>query len=382
MHRRRLSARRAKDEHAATDNRLRTAERVFVAVDLSNVHFGSQTSSGARNLAIRLDVRQLVGLLASDSSGRPRQLARQWGAAAASPSRETLCDLWERHGYTIRRLPPGHNGREVGIDEAMHAQIYEWLEAEYPPHVQPVLALLTGDGNPNQGGTTFPRVIEAALRRGWHVELYTWRACTSAVLRTLAAQYDPVVRLIHLDTWREQLTYVQNHNAPAAGATPSPAPAVLPAPPLPTASPAAPFARRPCRHFAAGRCDRGDACGFLHERPAAPAAAATAAPFAQRPCRHFAAGRCNRGDGCGFLHERPVAPPAAAALSGAVAAHPAPTPRSVEERLCVVCLEDPSNTVLLPCGHANFCADCAAVVRRDCCPMCRQSVTAVQRIYF
>lgn len=51
---------------------------------------------------------------------------------------------------------------------------------------------------------------------------------------------------------------------------------------------------KPCRFFAGGYgfCTRGDACDFLH----------TAGEGQQKPCRYFAAGQCNKGDACGYSH--------------------------------------------------------------------------------
>jgi hypothetical protein len=50
--------------------------------------------------------------------------------------------------------------------------------------------------------------------------------------------------------------------------------------------------KRPCSHFAQGRCEQGDKCKFSHE-------------FEPRPCNFFArTGRCKRGSRCSFLHDK------------------------------------------------------------------------------
>ena len=46
---------------------------------------------------------------------------------------------------------------------------------------------------------------------------------------------------------------------------------------------------------------------------------------------------------------------------------------------CVACLEEPRDTILLPCRHLCICKDCAEVIKhmqadsnmRNRCPMCR-----------
>jgi hypothetical protein len=50
-----------------------------------------------------------------------------------------------------------------------------------------------------------------------------------------------------------------------------------------------------------------------------------------------------------------------------------------ESRLCVVCMDANIETALVPCFHAQFCADCAKSLRG--CPVCRGAVHRVQRIY-
>jgi len=44
----------------------------------------------------------------------------------------------------------------------------------------------------------------------------------------------------------------------------------------------------------------------------------------------------------------------------------------VETRLCKVCMERPTQTVLKPCGHSLMCWQCASTVRA--CPVCRRNI--------
>jgi len=55
-------------------------------------------------------------------------------------------------------------------------------------------------------------------------------------------------------------------------------------------------------------------------------------------------------------------------------APPADTP-------CVVCLDNPKQVVLVPCGHVCVCTDCASQLRREC-PVCRTHFTAQHRVFF
>jgi len=53
------------------------------------------------------------------------------------------------------------------------------------------------------------------------------------------------------------------------------------------------------------------------------------------------------------------------------------TATSVET--CVVCLDHPRGTVLIPCGHVCVCLLCAELV--DGCPVCREGIQRVVRTY-
>jgi hypothetical protein len=47
-----------------------------------------------------------------------------------------------------------------------------------------------------------------------------------------------------------------------------------------------------------------------------------------------------------------------------------------DELLCILCMEQPKDTCLLPCGHAMMCGACteAALQRSNECPVCRAGV--------
>ena len=57
-----------------------------------------------------------------------------------------------------------------------------------------------------------------------------------------------------------------------------------------------------------------------------------------------------------------------------------PTPADGSHKLCVFCLVEPADHVLLPCGHVCVCKSCAALVTT--CPMCRADVSERKRVYF
>lgn len=65
---------------------------------------------------------------------------------------------------------------------------------------------------------------------------------------------------------------------------------------------------QPCRFFAEGRCNAGDACRFSHALVAeigqkGTSRSAEPSPSKQQACRFFAQGRCNAGETCRFSHD-------------------------------------------------------------------------------
>jgi hypothetical protein len=50
-----------------------------------------------------------------------------------------------------------------------------------------------------------------------------------------------------------------------------------------------------------------------------------------------------------------------------------------EARLCVVCISEQKDTVLVPCGHCCICSTCAASL--STCPMCRSKIQLRQRVF-
>lgn len=191
-----------------------------MALDLPNVHIGAQgeaTADGTykRNLALRLKIVPTADLIRGiDARGLPRKVAHQY--AATSSRFQCLVPTWESAGFTVRTLPLGPNGKEVGVDEALHATISNWLLRESNRQAQHVLVLVTGDGNGNRGFTSFIDVIENAARKGWRVEIYSWRACTSDRIKNLADLHGDRIQLKYLDRWRYHLVCNAKKPPPAA----------------------------------------------------------------------------------------------------------------------------------------------------------------------
>lgn len=49
---------------------------------------------------------------------------------------------------------------------------------------------------------------------------------------------------------------------------------------------------------------------------------------------------------------------------------------------CIICLDRAARTSYVPCGHANTCITCVRTQRPTTCPICKQALTAVIRLFF
>ena len=52
---------------------------------------------------------------------------------------------------------------------------------------------------------------------------------------------------------------------------------------------------------------------------------------------------------------------------------------SESDLCCVICMEEKKNHVFIPCGHVVCCGKCTKVSN---CPICREPITHVQKIYY
>lgn len=80
----------------------------------------------------------------------------------------------------------------------------------------------------------------------------------------------------------------------------------------------------------------------------------------------------------------PAAPAARPATPEPVAAAPDEGPQSALPQ-CKICMSADVDALLVPCHHALLCEPCAARIQgpaaRRRCPVCREPVRSVQRIY-
>ena len=89
------------------------------------------------------------------------------------------------------------HGKETLVDDKLHGQILDSLLEKYTvPHT---LVLGTGDGNLNNGGTSFLKCVNRAIAQGWFVELYAWKRGIHHEYLNLQAEHPGQVIIRYLD---------------------------------------------------------------------------------------------------------------------------------------------------------------------------------------
>ena len=173
-------------EFASTSNsgdEPAAGKSVHVFVDHSNIAIGATKSTGKQ-----LDIDRLVRCVERRRNIKERKIV-------GSLESERTKAAWQQLGYTVSADKRG--GKERFVDDTLHAQILETAGKIFDP--RRVLAVVTGDGNDNEGRTTFPKCVDSALKNGCRVEVYSWRQGRHHVYNDLAKHYPGHVSVHVLD---------------------------------------------------------------------------------------------------------------------------------------------------------------------------------------
>jgi hypothetical protein len=97
---------------------------------------------------------------------------------------------------------------EQGVDEKIIAKMAYMMfrQAAPNPPTPGVIVLATGDGNGHLEGAGFLPVLKAFHHLGFEIEVLSWRHSLNTALGEWAAQHG---QLIELDSWYEELTYIE-----------------------------------------------------------------------------------------------------------------------------------------------------------------------------
>jgi hypothetical protein len=181
-----------------------------VFIDNSNI-FGGAQRTAARVEAhipwphVRLYTKNFVDLIEGGQT-----IATRVFAGSVPPGNDDLWQYARDAGYNtdLLRKVENDDGRlvEQGVDEMLHLKIANLLlDVEHPGS----LVLATGDGRLSQFGTGFAAQAERALRRGWRVDVWSWKEQLSGAYARLAMQFGTKVRVHELDPFYYSITFIQ-----------------------------------------------------------------------------------------------------------------------------------------------------------------------------
>lgn len=166
--------------------RIRTIPKnnIRIYIDHSNMAYGIAYDE-------RLDVEQLHNIIM-----QKRYVSAAY-IAGSFPDDNSYWNRWSNLGYSIKRMSIG---KEECVDESLHGIICNDFFSNAKDNYTAVI--LTGDGNNNDGWSTFPRTISGLLNNGIKVELWCWQDRTNGIYKS--SMFSDL-RIIELDQYREKV---------------------------------------------------------------------------------------------------------------------------------------------------------------------------------
>jgi NYN domain len=181
-----------------------------VFIDNSNVIWGAQRASatlepGAVWLAVRVYWRNLFALVE-----HPGKVVTRVLSGSIPPGNEQLWEYAQREGYDTKLLHKVErdDGRlgEQAVDEMLILQMSHVLLDFDPPQT---MVLVTGDGNETEFGNSFSREVERAMKRGWEVEVWSWKDQLSQRFGRIRSPTGRQPKICHFDPHWKQITFTQ-----------------------------------------------------------------------------------------------------------------------------------------------------------------------------
>ena len=181
-------------------------KKVFIYWDNSNVFISAQEAAVEREgEAVRFRVRiHFRNLLDLAHAGRDVEHATAVGSVP--PELRHVWNRLENEGVTVQLLERGAvQGREQGVDQALQTVM---LRDGFDYNGTPGIAvMLTGDGAGFHDGVGFHADLERMRRRGWDVEVLSWRHSCNRRMREWAEENG---KFIALDDFYESVTFLES----------------------------------------------------------------------------------------------------------------------------------------------------------------------------
>ena len=180
-------------------------DKVFIYWDNSNIFISAQQAAAelegdAVRYRVRLDFRHLLTLAAA-----ARDIEHAIAVGSIPPELRHIWNRLENEGVTVQLLERGAiQGREQGVDQALQTtMLRDSLDYNGDPGIA---VMLTGDGAGFDDGVGFHADLERMRRRGWRIEVLSWRHSCNRRMREWAEQYGV---FIALDDFYDSVTFLE-----------------------------------------------------------------------------------------------------------------------------------------------------------------------------
>ena len=186
-------------------------DKVFIYWDDSNIFISAQQVAIEREgEAVRSRVRiHFRNLLELARAGR--EIEHAVAVGSIPPELRHVWNRLENEGVTVHLLERGAmQGREQGVDQVLQTAM---LRDGFDYNGEPGIAvLLTGDGAGFDDGVGFHADLERMRRRGWRIEVVSWRHSCNRRMREWAEENG---QFIALDDFYDSVTCFSNGRPPA-----------------------------------------------------------------------------------------------------------------------------------------------------------------------
>ena len=180
-------------------------DRVFIYWDNSNIFVSVQEIAAEREGAgarrrVRIDFRNMLELAHAG-----REIEHAVAVGSIPPELRHVWNRLENLGVTVQLLERGAmGGREQGVDQALQvAMLRDMADYNGDPGI---VAMLTGDGAGFADGVGFHADLERMRRRGWRIEVISWRYSCNRRMREWAEENG---KFIALDDFYDSVTFLE-----------------------------------------------------------------------------------------------------------------------------------------------------------------------------
>ena len=176
-------------------------EKVFIYWDNSNTHISAQQVAMDMEGAdarprVRIDFRNMLELARAE-----REIQHAVAVGCIPPELRHVWNGLENEDVSIQLLD---RGAEQGVDQTLqNAMLRDGLDYIRDPGI---MVLLTGDGSGFYAGEGFHVDLERMHRRGWRIEVLSWRHSCSRRMREWAEQNG---KFIALDDYYHSVTFLE-----------------------------------------------------------------------------------------------------------------------------------------------------------------------------